>query len=66
MIDRTFVTPLNPNLPGNRFQPKPMSPQLIRLLGLPDSKAIPLLLGLHVLLGLVLLVLGLLARRRYA
>lgn len=56
MIDRTFVTPLNPNLPGNRHTLHPMQPPLVRVLNLSDAKAIPILLALHALLGLLLMV----------
>lgn len=51
MIDRTFVTPLNPNLHGNRLQSGSAHQKLVRALGLPDSKAIPVLLLLHAVLG---------------
>ncbi len=56
MIDRTFVTPLNPNLSGSRPQARQMPQQLIRVLGLPDSKIIPALLVLHALLGPLMLI----------
>ncbi len=56
MIDRTFITPLNPNLPGNRHQSGSVQQKLVRALGLPDSKAIPVLLLLHAMLGPLLLV----------
>jgi hypothetical protein len=50
MIDRTFVIPLNQNPPGS-FQPRQLQQPLMRVWGIPDSKAVPVLLLLHLALG---------------
>ncbi|MDQ3010057.1 MAG: hypothetical protein M3X11_05070, partial [Acidobacteriota bacterium] len=51
MIDRTFATPLNPNLPGSGVQPRQSQQHLMRVWGIPDSKVVPALLLLHAALG---------------
>ncbi|MFN0109771.1 MAG: O-antigen ligase family protein [Blastocatellia bacterium] len=50
MIDRTFVIPLHSNMPDSRMQPD-SARQLVRAWNMPDSRAVPLLLLLHVALG---------------
>ncbi len=50
MIDRTFVIPLNQNMPGG-FQPRQFQQPLMRVWGIPDSKVVPALLLLHLALG---------------